>query len=331
MKDDNTSAGRERLGSRYSGVISPDNLSRLAPDVAAAIRGYTPSRTAGATPAAIAAVLPLAREWVAAAEPNSAEQARRLMWGLTRKLLWDHNRGTRLEASVVLHAQNVRSFLGQAHEAEKPGWGSNCLWVLKKVGMAMGAAGWGPAQVRFKAGTPAVPYTAEQESSFRQQAGQRHRSNRRDLLWVLAGACGCGLSGVELRYACPDNLIDLGDDRMGVRVSGPKPRVVPVRTDYTDLVIMAAESTPNSSEPFITGTSPGRVYSVSSKLVGRDGTLSLTRARTTWLCAHLRTGTPLASLRKIAGPVSADTLTHLLAHTTADLDDLEAANQGLQP
>ncbi len=61
------------------------------------------------------------------------------------------------------------------------------------------------------------------------------------------------------------------------------------------------------------------------------GHLYLTRARSTWLQAHLLAGTPLAALRVIAGPLSLNTLTQLLSVATQNVDPEDAARQGLKP
>ena len=58
--------------------------------------------------------------------------------------------------------------------------------------------------------------------------------------------------------------------------------------------------------------------------------LSLRRARSTWLAAHLVAGTPLPALRAIAGRLSAYRLDMLLAALGDSLDAEAAAVQGLR-
>ena len=62
---------------------------------------------------------------------------------------------------------------------------------------------------------------------------------------------------------------------------------------------------------------------------GGHGSLSVRRARSTWLVAHLHAATSLAALRQIAGPVSGDTLTGLLTASASGLDPVDAAVGGL--
>ena len=62
--------------------------------------------------------------------------------------------------------------------------------------------------------------------------------------------------------------------------------------------------------------------------IGRGRGLSLPRARSTWLTAHLRAETPLLALIEIARPLSAVTLNDLLA--TVAVSPEEAAAKGLR-
>ena len=57
--------------------------------------------------------------------------------------------------------------------------------------------------------------------------------------------------------------------------------------------------------------------------------LALRRSRATWLCAHLAAATPLGVLRRIAGPLSANTLDTLTGDVAAALAEEDAAVGGL--
>ena len=77
---------------------------------------------------------------------------------------------------------------------------------------------------------------------------------------------------------------------------------------------------------FYASSNPSSVYALAEKFAGREARLSLRRARSTWLAAHLFAGTPLWALRLAAGPVSASTLSALLeAVAAADPDRGEQA------
>lgn len=80
---------------------------------------------------------------------------------------------------------------------------------------------------------------------------------------------------------------------------------------------------------FVRATHRTAVYVLCRQVAVGDLDLSVRRARSTWLAAHLHASTSLAALRRIAGPLSGDTLTGLLASSAADLDPVEAAVRGL--
>ena len=304
-----------------------------APHVAAAIDTYRCEELSAAGPAAVKAVAPLARQLVAAARPESPKQARRMLWATSQYLLSAHQQGRPMNTAALLHQQNVKRWLLKERADESNGWKQLALWGLHRVGKAAKAGGWAQDQITLSRSAPAEPYSSEEERSLRQQAAQRHKASRTERQIVVAGSGGCGLPAKEIQSLRPSDLEDLGGGRIAVRIDGRNPRLVPVRAEFTPLILDAAKAARDDDTPFIAaGNSGSRVYAIAGKFTTRDGGgLSLPRARSTWLLAHLRAGTPLAALRKIAGPVSADRLNCLLARAAADLDDEDAAKQGLLP
>ena len=97
---------------------------------------------------------------------------------------------------------------------------------------------------------------------------------------------------------------------------------MPIRNAYTDLVRAATNA--SATDRFVpTDARNGIVHD--HRLEGSIPALSLRRARSTWLVAHLTAGTPLGVLRMISGPLSANTLDGLLPFATNSLDDETAA------
>ena len=109
-----------------------------------------------------------------------------------------------------------------------------------------------------------------------------------------------------------------------MRVRGRNRRLVPIRTDYTDLARAATNA--SATDRFVPTNARNIVHNTVSKLEPR---LSLPRARSTWLVAHLTAGTPLGVLRMIGGPLSANTLDGLLDHTVTAIDDETAVERAL--
>ena len=163
----------------------------------------------------------------------------------------------------------------------------------------------------------------------------RGRGDRPGRLWVAAGACGAGLNGVELGAAETGDLRELGHGRLAVQVRGHRPRMVPVRVRWTDTVRQAARLAHQrhgraTSAWFIGSRSKNAVSKLAAGLDFGQGGLSLRRARSTWLTAHLLAGTPLAALKEIAGPLSMQTLDDLLAGVDGAVDHEQAAVEGLR-
>ena len=145
-------------------------------------------------------------------------------------------------------------------------------------------------------------------------------ANRSQRLWIVCGSLGAGLRGNTIAAARTSDIENIGDGRLAVRVRGRNRRLVPIRTDYTDLARAATNA--SATDRFVPTNARNIVHNTVSKLEPR---LSLPRARSTWLVAHLLAGTSLAVLRKIGGPLSANTLDGLLRYTVTAIDDETAA------
>ena len=121
-----------------------------------------------------------------------------------------------------------------------------------------------------------------------------------------------------------------GQGRLAVWVDpeGPSARLVPVRSGYTALLNRAVEH--SNGQRFVAGTSRNAVFALAKGIeVHGFGHFYLTRARSTWLQAHLLAGTSLAALRAIAGPLSLNTLDRLLGPVSQTIDPRDAALEGL--
>ncbi len=230
----------------------------------------------------------------------------------------------------MLCPANVEYWVFKANAHKSVVWRRHTRWVLRRVGRAVFPDGWAVAPVGEPIGkqVPAAPYTPGDEAAFRLSACLPSRVAPAGRRWVVAATLGAGLLSPVIASAATDDVVTLGGGRLGVQARGTHPRVVPIRADYTSLVREAVELVGGGR--FVTAVHRTAVYSV-CRQVGIGGrTLSVRRARSTWLVAHLNAATPLSALRRIAGPLSGDTLTALLAAATSDLDPVEAALEGLK-
>ena len=117
-----------------------------------------------------------------------------------------------------------------------------------------------------------------------------------------------------------------------VRVRGSDARLVPIRASWTDTARRAIQLVQDRSEPcprFIPAQDRNAAARAAHRVAVGDTSLSLRRARATWLTAHLTAGTPLPVVRAIAGPLSAATLDDLLAATRYTVTPEQAVTAAL--
>ena len=172
------------------------------------------------------------------------------------------------------------------------------------------------------------PYDGDDEVLWRSIADHMCEPGRAEEAWAATASIGAGISGTVLADLTPGDVVEMGEGRLAVRVAGPKPRLAPVRLHYTDLARRALEAA--DGEPFIPAGGRNAAHHAAKRLApqGGDG-LSYWRARSTWLTAHLRAGTPLPALWRIAGGLSIGRLADLIEPLAEELDDETAARQGL--
>ena len=272
-------------------------------------------------------VLPVVRCWVAAARPGDVPMARRMLRAVSEFAMWMYDTSGVVDVRLLLPG-NVEFWCNQFNGHQSKTWRSNKRWLLRRVGRAAFGDGWPPVGELTRKHVPVRPYTLSDEAAFRISACLPARAEPAGRRWVVAATLGAGLLSPAIAAAETSDVMDLGGGRVAVRVRGRHPRVVPVRRDYTSLVTEALGLV--GGERLISATHRTAVSTLCRQVgFGGHGSLSVRRARSTWLVAHLRARTSLAALRHIAGPVSGDTLTALLTASASGLDPVDAAVGGL--
>ena len=264
----------------------------LAPNVAAVLDGWCPVGWSDDDLRALDSVRETVRDWVVKAAPKNPHVARKLLRTTALLTLWAHRTLGTIDVRTVLDPRNVEYWVMKVNSYRSPGWRETARGALRAVGRAANPAGW-PASPRGVGRLKvAAPYPRSEETAFVRAAKLAGRSNRAGRLWVVAGALGGGLYGRELDRARVDDIIEVANGRLAVRARGPKARLVPFRKGYTKLALQAV--TAASQGRFVTTTGGNSIYHISGGLDTGDGEgLSLRRARSTWLQAHLVAGTPL--------------------------------------
>jgi len=303
----------------------------LDPATREATLSWWPNKYPEADSPILREVLPEVQGNVAMAEPKSPKDARRYLLPTAMITVWGHRELGDHSAGAVLCPHNVELWTMKVVEDKSDPWRQSARWLLRRVGRAANPGAWQPPPIESPLADVARAYELAEEEAFLVAAEAAGLKNTAARLWLVAAAMGGGLNGPEAGRAGPADLVDLGDGRLAIQVPGHRARLVPVRAAYTEAARQAAELAAGQDR-FIGGGGRNSAYKVAERLTGKGlGALSFSRARATWLTAHLVAGTPLAALRAIAGPVSARTLNPLMDAAAASLDPATAAEQGLRP
>ena len=312
----------------------PQATPTLTSQVAEVIASWRPENPTDEDAAVLPVLLPTVRQWVTATAPASVATAALLMRATTGLALWGWRELGTLSVEVLLHVENVEYWLmtyNKTHNRSAT-WCHNTRANLRRVAKTVNAENW-PLRPTPMGGRPlALPYLASEEQTFVLSANLP-KLNRAGRLWVVCASLGAGMTGAEAVLTVPEDLVELGGERLAVRVRGRNPRLVPIRATYTSLACEALKAAGGAK--FVQGDNENAAALIAAKIVGRPSTvheathLSLRRARNTWLVAHLRANTPWPALRVIAGPVSAYKLSALMAHVADGFDPDGVVQLGL--
>ena len=292
----------------------------LPGEVAEVLERWRPSNWDDFDVRTLEPLLPTIRGWVEQAKPGTAAKARQFLLAASGMAVWAYPSFGNTDPTVVFHPSNVEQWTMTVCADRSMRWREVTRSRLRALGRIVNPDGF-PAPTR-KVGRQQIaqPYTTLEEKVFRLVCGLPGPANRSQRLWICCGSLGAGLRGNEMTAARTRDIENVGDGRLAVRIRGNNPRLAPIRTDYTDLARAATAA--SATDRFLPTNSHNVIHQTSRRL---RPALSLRRARSTWLVAHLLAGTSLAVLHKIAGPLSTNTLDGLLDHTTDSLDDETAA------
>lgn len=274
----------------------------------------------------LARIRKTAEACVVQAAPSDADQARVSMRYNASYLvfLWSTLGISDPKDAYTQH--NADIWLRSLRSTRNDSWCYQARRMVERVGRAVNPEGWTKKPIQLKRPGDPMPYDEAEQAMFARSLRHVVRADLAQRIWVGAGALGCGLRGTEMEAARAEDVEEVTGGLL-VHVRGANARCVPVLHRYTDLVLDAMESVGDG--PFIDAKRPSAAAGIAAGIRVGDESLSLSRARATWLTTHLRGGTALDVLRVIAGPVSANKLTGLIERAAARLDSLEAAMRAL--
>ena len=295
-------------------------LPVLAPDVIEMLNQWRPTTWDDFDVWTLEPLLPTIRGWVEQVKPGTAAKTRQFLLAASGMAMWAYQSFGNIDPTVVFHPSNIEQWAIGVCADRSMRWREVTRSRLRTLGQVVNPDGF-PAPTR-KVGKQQIarPYTTLDEKVFRLMCGLPGRTNRSQRLWICCGSLGAGLRGNEIAAARTSDLENVGGERLAMRVRGQNRRLVPIRNAYTDLVRAATKA--SVTDRFFPTNGRNGIYETARRF---DPALSFRQARSTWLLAHLTAGTPLAVLRMIAGPLSANTLDGLLPFATNSLDEETAA------
>ena len=244
---------------------------------------------------------------------------------LARLAAWAVGQGLPLDVEVVLDPDTVERFIGSGvgHDRSRATYRAE----LRRLGpLLTRRAPWEARPLAVSRRQVAAPYTPREVSQLRafaaaQPTVQRVRAARA----LLALGAGAGLDG---RWVARVSAQDVFAAQMAVlvRVTEPGTRAVPVLASWEDEVL---DLKATAGDQYLVGgysTARNRAGALAASLVVPNGCprFSASRLRSTWLVAHLVSGTRLPELARAAGLQGLTVLSDLLPFVAA-LDQDEAA------
>ena len=300
----------------------------MSPETEAVVDSWVPQALRSKDSDELDAVMLIARTAVAKTAPSSPTEAKRQLRALVPMLLDEYRVQGAVDLRKVLVPNKVEQHAISFLKDMGPGWCQDTRGLLGRIGRANNPQGWPRPPKRLGAKKVSDPYPGDDEILWRTIAKHKCEPGRTAEAWAAVASLGAGITGTRLSKLTPDDVVDMGEGRLGVRVEGLKSRLVPIRRDYTDLARLVLEAA--DSEPFMATEGRNAAHHAAKRLAPAGGEgLSYWRARSTWLAAHLRAETPLRALWRIAGGLSARTLQSLLDTLAEEIDDDTAARQGL--
>lgn len=295
-----------------------------------ALLEYRPRTHSAEDEAKVQQFLPEIQDIVLATKPSTVSAATTTALCVTVLTLWSDDELGTIDRKVMFNPANVEACIHDPAHDWTTQWRRTVRSVLRGAGRAVCPELW-PAAPRVIGHKRAPePYDEVDEHLLREAALMEGRSAPCESLWLVGTTVGAGLSGAEAFRAGPRDLVNLGGGRLGIKVLRDRPRIVPIREQYTELAAKARWLCGDRPTFFDTATK-ARAYNRAAKIrVEGLGRLLIPRARATFVCAHIAAGTALADLHEFAGPLSAEYLQQMLRQCEGSVDAIEAAKRGLR-
>lgn len=231
-----------------------------------------------------------AKDAALAAEPKSVARARALLFALYKLGSFCVSVGVPLESEVCLSASMIERFTLDAASTMTASTRLTMRSNLRFVAAAT-LAHQPPGPIPLSRGVAKAPYSeAELAAYFSLAAHQSTEARCRRAEGLLCLGAGAGLIGADLRCVRGTDVVARSGGVVVV-VTGVRPRVVPVRERYHDILVTSARF---ARERYVIGCHDPYRHNVTTPLIsslsgGCDlPRLETARLRSTWLEAVAR-------------------------------------------
>jgi hypothetical protein len=287
----------------------------LSPELTAVIEEYRPARVPEAW---MEQIRPFLTAAVTASTLTGAESVRKHCNHLTQLACFAIDRGLPLEVSALLTTatidEYVRSGMGGHEDHVRAERRRRLLALARHANPGPDV----PAKLTPVGHSSVKPcYSpAELATIVRATRTQPSKGRQRDLAIVVALGAGAGCDSVDMRHLTTHHIEDLGDRGILIHIQGPRPRVVPLRAAYEDLLHEAIAHIPAGQ--LLIGKKPDR-RNTAARATERAALhhiphIEPARLRATWLADLMTDTIPVALILHAAGLKSARTLSELHRH-----------------
>ena len=267
-----------------------------------------------------AAVRPLFLTVIASTSVRGADAFSKRCIALATFLAWAQAEGLELTVQTVMRFEVIDTHCRSLSERSAGTRRSH----LRSLARDANPAGVPPPGVTYEHNTVKAPYPAAEMAAIRRiSLTQPTAAQRRCMCAVVGLARGAGLDSQDFRHLRRRHVEDRGDDGIWVHVHDPRPRLVPVRRQWEDMVRIGLDGL--RPDDLVIGQSATR-RNLAAKVIekatilGDAPKIKMSRLRTTWLADLLTDDVPLTVVMAVSGLTSARTITEILEHLDTKAD-----------
>lgn len=258
-----------------------------------------------------ATIGPFTIEATAEAALRTPYEDRYLVTPMAQFVAWQWMSGVALDRAEMFTRDAVDTFIRDQTKEMSKGSRANYRAVLRRVVEVFEVPKGAPSKrLALTAASPAAPYTEAEEAAWRVLMGNQATELRRENGEVLlALGFGAGLATEDIALLFGPHIVKV---RKGIEIDVPgrRARVVPVLSEWEDILFAAAERVGDQRLflPNRDGHTRNLVSNFVAKLSAEKPGLSVPRMRASWIVRLLNGGIKTNVLMTLAGVADPEAL-----------------------